>query len=52
MAVCSFRADGSDEWMFIAKEDQEEMGINFDKDGEWWMSYKVIIDARIFLFYF
>lgn len=33
-------ADGGNEWAFIPEEQQLEMGINFDKDGEWWMSYK------------
>ena len=32
--------DGADEWSYITEEEKEILGISFDHDGEWWMSYK------------
>ena len=37
-------ADGSEEWNFIPDDEKERMGITFDSDGEWWMSYKDFIE--------
>ena len=31
--------DGAEEWKFITEEEKEKLGIYFDHDGEWWMSY-------------
>lgn len=36
-------SDQSSEWQNIPKEEKEEMGLTFDSDGEFWMSYKVWI---------
>jgi len=33
-------ADGAREWNFIPDQEKERMGLNFDNDGEWWMSYR------------
>ncbi len=33
-------SDGSPEWQYIPQEEKENLGINFDADGEFWMSYK------------
>ena len=33
-------SDGSAEWQFIPDEEKENIGLNFDSDGEFWMSYK------------
>lgn len=33
-------ADGGREWGFISDQEKERMGLNFDNDGEWWMSYR------------
>ena len=33
-------SDGSAEWQFIPDEEKENIGLNFDGDGEFWMSYK------------
>jgi len=33
-------SDSGGEWGFISDEQKEAMGIVFDNDGEWWMSYK------------
>lgn len=30
----------SQEWRFIPDSEKEEIGLTFDKDGEFWMSYK------------
>lgn len=30
----------SQEWQFIPDEEKEEIGLTFDDDGEFWMSYK------------
>lgn len=30
----------SPEWRFIAEHDKEELGLTFDDDGEFWMSFK------------
>jgi calpain len=30
----------SAEWRFIPDEEKEEIGLTFDDDGEFWMSYK------------
>ena len=33
-------SDGSPEWGYVPDEEKESLGINFDDDGEFWMSYK------------
>ncbi|XP_069668668.1 calpain-A isoform X2 [Periplaneta americana] len=33
-------SDKSPEWRFIPDEEKEEIGLTFDDDGEFWMSYK------------
>ena len=33
-------SDGSAEWGYVPDEEKENLGINFDNDGEFWMSYK------------
>ncbi|XP_065091814.1 calpain-B-like isoform X5 [Ochlerotatus camptorhynchus] len=33
-------SDQSQEWRFIPDEQKEELGLNFDSDGEFWMSYR------------
>ena len=33
-------SDGSPEWRYIPDEEKEALGINFEQDGEFWMSYK------------
>ena len=33
-------SDGSPEWRYIPDEEKEHLGINFEADGEWWMSLK------------
>jgi len=33
-------SDGSKEWDFIDEETKEEIGLTFDADGEFWMSFK------------
>ncbi len=33
-------SDGSPEWQYIPDDEKESLGINFDADGEFWMSYK------------
>lgn len=33
-------SDQSPEWRFIPEHEKEEMGLTFDADGEFWMSYK------------
>nr|CAG4643843.1 EOG090X03ST [Lepidurus arcticus] len=33
-------SDQSPEWQFIPDDDKEEVGLTFDKDGEFWMSFK------------
>eukprot|EP00092_Neocalanus_flemingeri_P017950 GFUD01019424.1.p1 GENE.GFUD01019424.1~~GFUD01019424.1.p1 ORF type:complete len:557 (+),score=139.71 GFUD01019424.1:131-1801(+) len=37
-------ADGSEEWKFIPEDEKENLGITFDNDGEWWMSYKDFVE--------
>lgn len=32
-------SDESPEWRFIPDEQKEEIGLNFDRDGEFWMSF-------------
>ena len=32
-------ADGSEEWGSIPEEEKDSLGITFDNDGEWWMSF-------------
>ncbi|XP_033222734.1 calpain-B-like [Belonocnema kinseyi] len=32
-------SDGSPEWRFIPDHEKEELGLNFDSDGEFWMSF-------------
>lgn len=36
-------SDGSPEWNYIPEEEKENLGINFEDDGEFWMSYKDFI---------
>ncbi|KAJ9595245.1 hypothetical protein L9F63_013455 [Diploptera punctata] len=36
-------SDKSPEWRFIPDEDKEEIGLTFDADGEFWMSYRDFI---------
>jgi len=33
-------SDGSPEWSYIPDEEKVNLGINFEDDGEFWMSYK------------
>ncbi|XP_047468422.1 calpain-A-like isoform X1 [Penaeus chinensis] len=33
-------SDKSQEWQFIPDEEKEEMGLTFEHDGEFWMSWK------------
>ncbi|VEN47957.1 unnamed protein product [Callosobruchus maculatus] len=33
-------SDGAPEWRFISEEEKEELGLTFDNDGEFWMSFK------------
>jgi len=33
-------SDGSPEWSYIPEEEKINLGINFEDDGEFWMSYK------------
>ena len=33
-------SDGSAEWQYIPDEEKENIGLNFDNDGEFWMGYK------------
>ena len=33
-------SDGSPEWQYIPDDEKQLLGINFDQDGEFWMSYK------------
>ena len=33
-------SDGSPEWGYVPDEEKENLGINFEADGEFWMSYK------------
>lgn len=33
-------SDGSPEWNYIPDDEKEALGINFEQDGEFWMSYK------------
>lgn len=33
-------SDQSQEWRFIPDDQKEEIGLNFDSDGEFWMSYR------------
>ncbi|XP_055625907.1 calpain-A-like isoform X3 [Toxorhynchites rutilus septentrionalis] len=33
-------SDQSPEWRFIPDEQKEDLGLNFDVDGEFWMSYR------------
>lgn len=34
-------SDKSQEWQFIPPEEKEEIGLTFEHDGEFWMSFKV-----------
>ncbi|XP_058837406.1 calpain-A-like isoform X4 [Topomyia yanbarensis] len=36
-------SDQSPEWRFIPDEQKEELGLSFDVDGEFWMSYRDFI---------
>ncbi|XP_046442046.1 calpain-A-like isoform X6 [Daphnia pulex] len=33
-------SDQSPEWQFIPAEEKEEVGLTFDRDGEFWMSFR------------
>jgi len=33
-------SDGSPEWGYVPDEEKEYLGINFENDGEFWMSFK------------
>uniref|UniRef100_A0A1A9ZRB7 Calpain catalytic domain-containing protein n=1 Tax=Glossina pallidipes TaxID=7398 RepID=A0A1A9ZRB7_GLOPL len=33
-------SDGSPEWRYIPDEQKDEIGLNFDRDGEFWMSFQ------------
>lgn len=33
-------SDSSPEWRFIPEHTKEEIGLNFDRDGEFWMSFQ------------
>ncbi|XP_041353027.1 calpain-A-like isoform X3 [Gigantopelta aegis] len=33
-------SDKSPEWQYIPEEEKQEIGLTFDDDGEFWMSYK------------
>lgn len=33
-------SDGSPEWRFIPDHEKEELGLTFDVDGEFWMSFQ------------
>ncbi|KAL0810472.1 hypothetical protein ABMA28_010606 [Loxostege sticticalis] len=33
-------SDKSPEWRFIPESEKEELGLNFDDDGEFWMAFK------------
>ncbi|XP_068898276.1 calpain-A-like isoform X5 [Tenebrio molitor] len=33
-------SDHSPEWQYISEDQKEELGLNFDADGEFWMSFK------------
>ncbi|XP_063920494.1 calpain-B-like isoform X5 [Zophobas morio] len=33
-------SDNSPEWQFISQEQKDELGLNFDFDGEFWISFK------------
>lgn len=33
-------SDGSAEWQYIPDDEKENIGLNFENDGEFWMSYK------------
>lgn len=39
-------SDKSQEWQFIPPEEKEEMGLTFEHDGEFWMSFKVSDNAQ------
>ncbi|KAK6181228.1 hypothetical protein SNE40_009128 [Patella caerulea] len=36
-------SDQSDEWTLISDEEKQEIGLTFDDDGEFWMSFKDFI---------
>lgn len=33
-------SDGSPEWRYVPDEEKENLGLNFEDDGEFWMSFK------------
>lgn len=37
-------SDSSPEWRFIPEEEKGQLGLNFDSDGEFWMSYKDFVN--------
>lgn len=42
-----FKFDGdfrSPEWRFISDSEKEEIGLTFDQDGEFWMSFKDFVN--------
>lgn len=40
LCIIQLNIFSSPEWHYISSEDKEELGLNFDADGEFWMSYK------------
>lgn len=36
-------SDGSGEWNYVPDEEKENIGLNFEADGEFWMSFKDFI---------
>ncbi|KPJ17644.1 Calpain-A [Papilio machaon] len=40
-------SDKSPEWRFIPESEKEELGLTFDDDGEFWMSFKDFPDPNI-----
>ncbi len=35
-------SDGSPEWRYVPDEEKENIGLSFDSDGEFFMSFKVV----------
>lgn len=40
LAHISYNFFSSPEWQFISESQKEELGLNFDADGEFWISFK------------
>jgi calpain len=38
-------SDGSAEWRYVPDEEKEAIGLNFETDGEFFMSYKVKLNS-------